>query len=132
MTPLTNGRIRLIPIDEIRASVRARRERDESKIASVTDGGAGGCRYRGLSRRSGDAAAERSGNEREGKEESSEGTSSQVLELERPWSSVFECGAGTFAGFCCDTRHIQLVVGDGAIETMKWRHILREPRCDYR
>lgn len=89
-------------MDDMRARVRARKERDESKIASVTDGGAGGCRYRGRSRRSGDAAAERSGNEREGKDESSEGTSSQVLELERPWSSVFECGAETMAGFCFD------------------------------
>jgi hypothetical protein len=93
----------LIPIDDMSASVRARRERDESKTASVTDGGAGGCRYRGRSRGSGDGAAERSGNDREGKEESSDGTSSQVLELESPWSSMFEGGAGTVAGFCCNT-----------------------------
>lgn len=125
MTPLTKGRTRLIPIDDMRARVRARYERDGSKIASVTDGGAGGCRYRGRSRRSGDAATERSGNEREGKEESSEGTSSQVLELERPWSSVFECGAGTVPGFCRDMVYL-VECGSGAIETMKRRQIVWE------
>ena len=74
----------LIASDDTRASIRARRERDESKIASVTDGAAGGCWYRGRSRGSGDAMTERSGNERDGNDDSTEGTSSQVLELESP------------------------------------------------
>ena len=92
----------LIASDEMRARMRVRRERDESKIASVTDGAAGGSWYRGRSGGSGEAAAERSGNEREGKEESTEGTSSQVLELERPWSSVFDGGVVVVAGVCCE------------------------------
>lgn len=39
ITPLMNGRSRLIPREETNARIRARRERDESNIESVTDGG---------------------------------------------------------------------------------------------
>jgi len=39
MTPLMNGRSRLMAREETNARIRARRERDESNIESVTEGG---------------------------------------------------------------------------------------------
>lgn len=87
MTPLMNGRSRLIVREESNARTRARRERDESNIESVTeDGWTGGSGGGGFGARKawvsgGGTCGGVLGKDNEGYEDSVEPTVSHVCEL---------------------------------------------------